>query len=282
MSLWWTRTESAGHRAEPADRPPGARRRSVGSSACPLAEPTILATSGGTAPAAGPWCRSTPSCTTPSSCPAPHGRRPRAHVRRYGHRGRRALRPPAMDEAARVAGFDLTPLHLFPMPNLEDVEGTVLDQDVVWVIGGSVANLLAVWRVHGLDADPAPGLGGRRGAQRGQRRLDLLVHAAAPPTPSAPNCGRSPTRWASCRTATACTTTARRGAGRWCTGWSPTARCRPPTARTTGSGWSTAAPSSSRPSRSWPGRAPTSSPRRRHGGRRGARSNRAGCPRRPP
>ncbi|WP_413757093.1 Type 1 glutamine amidotransferase-like domain-containing protein [Streptomyces sp. MMBL 11-3] len=56
-----------------------------------------------------------------------------------------------MGEAARVAGFDLTPLQLFPRPNLDDVEGTVLEQDVVWVMGGSVANLLAVWRVHGLD-----------------------------------------------------------------------------------------------------------------------------------
>lgn len=57
-----------------------------------------------------------------------------------------------MNEAARVAGFDLTPLHLFPMPNVEDVEGAVLDQDVVWVMGGSVVNLLAVWRAHGLDS----------------------------------------------------------------------------------------------------------------------------------
>ncbi|MFJ8999757.1 Type 1 glutamine amidotransferase-like domain-containing protein [Streptomyces sp. NPDC102359] len=56
-----------------------------------------------------------------------------------------------MTEAARIAGFDLRPLHLFPMPNVGDVEATVLDQDVVWVMGGSVANLLAVWRVHGLD-----------------------------------------------------------------------------------------------------------------------------------
>lgn len=59
-----------------------------------------------------------------------------------------------MTEAARVAGLDLTPLHLFPMPNIEDIEDIedgVLDQDVVWVMGGSVANLLAVWRVHGLD-----------------------------------------------------------------------------------------------------------------------------------
>ncbi|MGW0705228.1 Type 1 glutamine amidotransferase-like domain-containing protein [Streptomyces sp. NPDC002643] len=56
-----------------------------------------------------------------------------------------------MSEAARVAGFDLTPLALFPMPNIEDIEGAVLEQDVIWVMGGSVANLLAVWRVHGLD-----------------------------------------------------------------------------------------------------------------------------------
>ena len=56
-----------------------------------------------------------------------------------------------MTEAARVAGFDLTPLHLFPMPNVEDVQGAVLEQDVVWVMGGSVANLLAVWRTHGLN-----------------------------------------------------------------------------------------------------------------------------------
>jgi peptidase E len=56
-----------------------------------------------------------------------------------------------IDEAGRAAGFDLTHLHLFGMPNVEDVEGHLLAQDVVWVHGGSVANLLAVWRVHGLD-----------------------------------------------------------------------------------------------------------------------------------
>jgi peptidase E len=56
-----------------------------------------------------------------------------------------------IDEAGRAAGFDLTHLHLFGMPSIGDVEGHLLDQDVVWVGGGSVANLLAVWRVHGLD-----------------------------------------------------------------------------------------------------------------------------------
>jgi peptidase E len=55
-----------------------------------------------------------------------------------------------MSDAARLAGYDLTNLNLFPMPNLDDVEGHLLEQDVVWVNGGSVANLLAVWGVHDL------------------------------------------------------------------------------------------------------------------------------------
>lgn len=42
-------------------------------------------------------------------------------------------------------------LALFPMPNLDDIRGHLLAQDIVWVGGGSVANLLAVWRTHGLD-----------------------------------------------------------------------------------------------------------------------------------
>jgi peptidase E len=42
-------------------------------------------------------------------------------------------------------------LTLFPMPNVPDVRAHLLQQDVIWVGGGSVVNLLAVWRVHGLD-----------------------------------------------------------------------------------------------------------------------------------
>ncbi len=56
-----------------------------------------------------------------------------------------------LSEAAVTAGVEMTHLNLFPMPNVEDIEGHLLEQDVVWVNGGSVANLLAVWRVHGLD-----------------------------------------------------------------------------------------------------------------------------------
>jgi dipeptidase E len=35
---------------------------------------------------------------------------------------------------------------------VEDLEAFVNDQDVFWVGGGSTANLLAVWRLHGLDS----------------------------------------------------------------------------------------------------------------------------------
>ncbi|MFC8504066.1 Type 1 glutamine amidotransferase-like domain-containing protein [Pedococcus sp. NPDC057267] len=79
------------------------------------------------------------------------GRRPRVTVLGTASGDQRGMADD-LHEAARVAGFDLTNLHLFPMPNLDDVEGHLLVQDVVWVNGGSVANLLAVWRVHELDA----------------------------------------------------------------------------------------------------------------------------------
>ena len=64
------------------------------------------------------------------------------------------------DEAARYlngyAAFAGTPvqvshLALFPMPSVDDVRAHLLAQDAVYVGGGSVANLMAVWRTHGLD-----------------------------------------------------------------------------------------------------------------------------------
>jgi peptidase E len=42
-------------------------------------------------------------------------------------------------------------LNLFPMPNVADPEDLLLSQDIIFVGGGSVANMVAVWRVHGLD-----------------------------------------------------------------------------------------------------------------------------------
>ena len=42
-------------------------------------------------------------------------------------------------------------LALFPMPNVADPEDLLMSQDVIFVGGGSVANMIAVWRVHGID-----------------------------------------------------------------------------------------------------------------------------------
>ena len=53
----------------------------------------------------------------------------------------------------RLAGapVELRHLALFPMPNVSDPEDLLMSQDIIFVGGGSVANMLAVWRAHGLD-----------------------------------------------------------------------------------------------------------------------------------
>lgn len=47
--------------------------------------------------------------------------------------------------------FDVHVLRLMPMPNVPDLRRHLLASDLVWVGGGSVAGLLALWRLHGLD-----------------------------------------------------------------------------------------------------------------------------------
>jgi peptidase E len=49
------------------------------------------------------------------------------------------------------AGAEVGQLALFPMPSVADPEDFLLSRDLIFVLGGSVANMLAVWRVHGLD-----------------------------------------------------------------------------------------------------------------------------------
>jgi peptidase E len=55
-----------------------------------------------------------------------------------------------MYSALADVGCDVDHLALFPQPNRPpaDVIGAA---DLVWVGGGSVANLLALWRLHGVD-----------------------------------------------------------------------------------------------------------------------------------
>jgi peptidase E len=54
-------------------------------------------------------------------------------------------------EAAKHEPVEPSHLQLFPMPNHLNIEEFLLSQDVIWVDWGSVANLLAAWRTHGLD-----------------------------------------------------------------------------------------------------------------------------------
>lgn len=57
-----------------------------------------------------------------------------------------------LTEAAQASGFTPSHLSLFPMPTVDDITAHLLNHDVVWVFGGSVAGLLAMWRLHDVDA----------------------------------------------------------------------------------------------------------------------------------
>ena len=54
--------------------------------------------------------------------------------------------------ARRPAPVELTALRLFTQPSVPDVRAHLLAQDVILVEGGSVVNLMAVWRAHGLPS----------------------------------------------------------------------------------------------------------------------------------
>lgn len=55
-----------------------------------------------------------------------------------------------MYSAMSQVGCDVDHLALFPQPN-RNPSDVLAEADVIWVGGGSVANLLALWRLHGVD-----------------------------------------------------------------------------------------------------------------------------------
>lgn len=112
-------------------------------------QPTILATSGGYRPGHRTWFELDALVHHAVDLSGAHGRRPRVAFVGTASGDPEAFSFRAL-EAGRVAGFDMSVLSLFPMPNHEDPAAHLLEQDVVWVNGGSVANLLAVWDVHDL------------------------------------------------------------------------------------------------------------------------------------
>jgi peptidase E len=114
------------------------------------ATPTILATSGGMQPGRrtalefGPLIRyalelSGVSGRAPVLCAVDTATGDQAHRQGW------------LADAGQAAGIHITRLNLFPMPNTADPAGLLGSADVVWVGGGSVANLLALWRLHGID-----------------------------------------------------------------------------------------------------------------------------------
>jgi dipeptidase E len=46
---------------------------------------------------------------------------------------------------------EVSRLEFFPWPP-DDLRSTLLDQDLIFVGGGNTANMLAIWRLHGVDA----------------------------------------------------------------------------------------------------------------------------------
>ncbi len=53
-------------------------------------------------------------------------------------------------DAFGAVGCDVRELRLFPQPSARPLDALV-GTDLVWVGGGSVANLLALWQLHGVD-----------------------------------------------------------------------------------------------------------------------------------
>lgn len=114
-------------------------------------QPTIVATSGGLRPGRRTNLEFHQLVHHAVDLSGVHGRKPRlCHIgtasgdQRWWHAN--------LSEAGQLVGWDVSHLNLFTMPPTDDLAGWVGEHDVVWVGGGSVANLLAVWAVHDLGS----------------------------------------------------------------------------------------------------------------------------------
>ena len=117
----------------------------------PAAEPTILATSGGFVGSERLRWEVGPLTRYAVDLAGVTGRAPRVCFLATACGDDPALLATFYDNAWRE-GWTGSHLALLPMPNVADPREHLLAQDVVWVWGGSVAGLLALWRLHGLDA----------------------------------------------------------------------------------------------------------------------------------
>ena len=118
--------------------------------AMPADAPTILATSGGIGPGRRTRLEFTALTDYAVELSGVTGRPPRVCMLATAMGDDKAVLH-YLTEAAQVRGFVPSHVALFPMPTVDDVTAHLLEQDVVWVFGGSVAGLLAMWRLHGVD-----------------------------------------------------------------------------------------------------------------------------------
>ena len=112
--------------------------------------PTILATSGGLVPGRRTRFEFAPLTDYAIELSGVSGRAPKICLLGTAQ-GDNPTVTAAFYEAALLRGVQASHLTVFPMPNLPDPAQHLLDVDVVWVMGGSVAGLLALWRLHGYD-----------------------------------------------------------------------------------------------------------------------------------
>jgi len=112
--------------------------------------PTILATSGGIVPGTRTRFEFAPLTDYAIELSGVTGRAPKVCFLATAQ-GDDSAAVAALYEASLSRGLQASHLSAFPMPNLADVTGHLLDQDVIWVVGGSVMGLLAMWRLHGFD-----------------------------------------------------------------------------------------------------------------------------------
>lgn len=113
--------------------------------------PTILATSGGFVESDRLAWEVGPLTRYAVDLAGVEGRAPRVCFLATASGDDRRLITTFYDNAWRE-GWTGSHLALVSMPNIADIGEHLLSQDLIWVWGGSVAALLALWRLHGVDA----------------------------------------------------------------------------------------------------------------------------------
>ncbi len=110
-------------------------------------QPTIVATSGGYQ--RGKWTQLSPAPVFWHALELAEARRPKlAYVGTAS--GDSMHWNGLMHEAFYGSDVELTCVNLLPMPNFPDLRAHLTSRDAIWVQGGSVAGLLALWRLHGV------------------------------------------------------------------------------------------------------------------------------------